>query len=345
MASTSGTAEAAGKPPVVLLIGMAGAGKTTLMQRINAYAREQGQLPYTINLDPAVKTLPYGANIDIRDTVNYREVMKQYQLGPNGGILTALNLFATRFDKVIEFVEKRSAQISQVFVDTPGQIEIFTWSASGAVITESLAATMPTMVLYLVDTPRCTSPVTFVSNMLYACSIFYKTKLPMVVCFNKADVVDSEDYELLREALQRDDSYMSTLSQSMGLVLEEFYKTLAFASVSAVTGQGMATLFQRIDEAKTEYYRSYVPELERLRVEKAEIEQRAKEEAMERLHTDMGKAGAVVVDGKGSVLGAPGVSHWRSPALPEDSSDEGDDDEEDEDEMDPSFQRYLASQQ
>lgn len=26
--------------------------------------------------------------------------MKQYGLGPNGGILTSLNLFATRFDQV-----------------------------------------------------------------------------------------------------------------------------------------------------------------------------------------------------------------------------------------------------
>ncbi len=32
--------------------------------------------------------------------VKYKEVMKQYGLGPNGGILTSLNLFATRFDQV-----------------------------------------------------------------------------------------------------------------------------------------------------------------------------------------------------------------------------------------------------
>lgn len=31
--------------------------------------------------------------------VNYKNVMKQYGLGPNGGILTACNLFATRFDQ------------------------------------------------------------------------------------------------------------------------------------------------------------------------------------------------------------------------------------------------------
>ena len=45
---------------------------------------------------------------DIRDTVNYKEVMKQYGLGPNGGIVTSLNLFSTRFDQVMRFIEQRA---------------------------------------------------------------------------------------------------------------------------------------------------------------------------------------------------------------------------------------------
>lgn len=44
---------------------------------------------------------PSGVSVtDIRDTVNYKEVMKQYNLGPNGGIMTSLNLFATKFVEV-----------------------------------------------------------------------------------------------------------------------------------------------------------------------------------------------------------------------------------------------------
>jgi len=33
--------------------------------------------------------------------------MFRYGLGPNGGIVTSLNLFATRFDQVMQFVEKK----------------------------------------------------------------------------------------------------------------------------------------------------------------------------------------------------------------------------------------------
>jgi GTPase SAR1 family protein len=99
------------KPVVCIVIGMAGSGKTTLMQRLNAHLHMKKQPPYVINLDPATASIPFGTNIDIRDTVKYKEVMKQYNLGPNGGIMTSLNLFATRFDQVLNLLEKRSDQL------------------------------------------------------------------------------------------------------------------------------------------------------------------------------------------------------------------------------------------
>lgn len=47
------------------------------MQRLNSYLHTQNKPPYILNLDPAVAHMPYSANIDIRDTVDYKEVMKQ----------------------------------------------------------------------------------------------------------------------------------------------------------------------------------------------------------------------------------------------------------------------------
>lgn len=77
-----------------------GSGKTTFLHRLVCHSHASNIRGYVINLDPAVMTLPVGANIDIRDTVKYKEVMKEFNLGPNGGILTSLNLFATKFDEV-----------------------------------------------------------------------------------------------------------------------------------------------------------------------------------------------------------------------------------------------------
>ena len=262
-------------PPVsVIVLGMAGSGKTTLMQRINAYVHEKKLSSYIVNLDPAVANIPYGANIDIRDTVKYKDVMKQYSLGPNGGILTSLNLFATRFDQVMGILEKRAKtnKLKYVFFDTPGQIEVFTWSASGTIISETLATSFPTVLLYIVDTPRTTNCTTFMSNMLYACSILYKMKLPFVIAFNKTDVKESEfakqwmsDFELFQDALdqEKNQSYYSSLIRSMSLVLEEFYQNMRCTSVSAANGHGMVDLFASISSAAEEYYNSYLPDLKK----------------------------------------------------------------------------------
>lgn len=98
----------------MIVIGMAGSGKTTLMQRINSHLHSKSTPPYVLNLDPAVMHLPFDANIDIRDTVDYQEVMKQYNLGPNGGIMTALNLFTTKFDQVLSHVENRANSVEYI---------------------------------------------------------------------------------------------------------------------------------------------------------------------------------------------------------------------------------------
>jgi len=65
------------KPIAIIAIGMAGAGKSTFVQRINSYLHSTSKPPYVLNLDPAVTNTPFEPNIDIRDTVNYQEVMKQ----------------------------------------------------------------------------------------------------------------------------------------------------------------------------------------------------------------------------------------------------------------------------
>ena len=78
-APSSSTAQQKKKPIVIITIGMAGAGKSTFVQRINSYLHSQNppSPPYVLNLDPAVTHVPFEPNIDIRDTVNYHEVMKQ----------------------------------------------------------------------------------------------------------------------------------------------------------------------------------------------------------------------------------------------------------------------------
>ena len=65
--------------------------------------------PNIINLDPAVSFLPYEPDFDIRKIIDYKKTMKEYKLGPNGAIMTSLNLFASKIDELVKFVNEKKS--------------------------------------------------------------------------------------------------------------------------------------------------------------------------------------------------------------------------------------------
>uniref|UniRef100_A0A914C3P0 GPN-loop GTPase n=1 Tax=Acrobeloides nanus TaxID=290746 RepID=A0A914C3P0_9BILA len=268
------------KPPCLIVLGMAGSGKSSFVQRLTAHLHSKKIAPYVINLDPAVMKVPYPANIDIRDTVKYKEVMREYGLGPNGAIMTCLNLLCTRFDQVLDILKKREATIPYCIIDTPGQIEAFTWSASGSIITDTLASTYPTMIAYVIDSSRAVNPTTFMSNMLYACSILYRSKLPFFLVLNKADIVKPtfitkwmNDFEEFQEALdETQGTYMNDLTRSLSLVLDSFYEGLNSVMVSSTTGEGIEQVLEVIEKCKKEYSTVYKPMYDKLLKERQEID-------------------------------------------------------------------------
>ena len=131
------------RPTVILVVGMAGSGKTTFLTRLYRHLTTEAARPLTVsqrvpapegegpcggyymNLDPACTAMPFTPSIDIRTTISYKDVMSSYNLGPNGAIMTSLNLFATKFDQVINILEKRAEAepaLEYIIIDTPGQV-------------------------------------------------------------------------------------------------------------------------------------------------------------------------------------------------------------------------------
>ena len=155
------------------------------------------------------------------------------------------------------------------------------------------------------ETPRTAQPATFMANMLYACSILYKTKLPMILVFNKTDAHDAEfakewmtDFEAFQRALRESEEqpgdegvggsgYMGSLLNSMSLMLDEFYNHLDLVAVSAMTGAGIDDFLKAVDGKVEEYERDYRPEMEKARARREEEKLKGKQKELDRLMKDL----------------------------------------------------------
>ena len=114
----------------------------------------------------------------------------------------------------------------------------------------------------------------------------YRTKLPLVLVFNKTDVMSHEfaikwmrDPDAFDEALQAEKSYMSSLTRSTALALDEFYRTIPAAGVSAVTGAGMDEFFAAVGAGAREYdsvYKVFLAERVAQRQQKAADDEKRK---------------------------------------------------------------------
>ncbi|TNJ30723.1 ATP-binding protein [Giardia muris] len=300
------------RPPAFFVIGMAGAGKTTFVQRLAAeiglettsYAIRPRisadvipKRPAVINLDPAVMNVPYTPVVDIRDSFSIGDLMKRHGWGPNGAIMTCLNLFATRIDELDTLLRRRAERSSCFLFDTPGQVEVFTWSASGEIIANFFGAAYPTALLYVLDSERCANPVTFVASMMYCCSIIQRMSLPLLIVFNKDDLVGPdlregghelswrapwvymedetvlcEAFDALRIANVNEIAYSESFYDSLRDVLQEFYSLINYIHVSSFTGENFHSLTERL-RAMCVRYVEEAPERIR-RAEQAKVKAR-----------------------------------------------------------------------
>ncbi len=77
-------------PFAQLIIGSPGSGKSTYCNGMQQFMSAIGRKCSVVNLDAANEATSYPCALDIRDLIKLEDVMDEEELGPNGGILYAL---------------------------------------------------------------------------------------------------------------------------------------------------------------------------------------------------------------------------------------------------------------
>ncbi len=230
------------------MIGTAGSGKSMLTASFSEWLRMAKQDVAILNLDPGVLTLPYTADVDIRDYIDIGSLMEQYGLGPNGALVMAADLIADEIEKISSEIEDLKSDI--VIVDTPGQMELFAFRASGPFIANELLHDHPKAIVYLFDSAFCVNPLNYVSNLFLSAAVYNRFLLPQVHLLSKCDLLPKEEIdkivdwsanpaELENAIEQKLDGTKRLLSRNMMRAIHQLGLKFLLVPISAKTNDGM----------------------------------------------------------------------------------------------------------
>ena len=244
---------------VVFIVGTAGSGKSLLTSAFLEWLKMEEQNVVSLNLDPGATTLPYTPDVDVRNYIRIEDIMERYGLGPNGALILAADLIADEAGRIGDELATLNPDI--VLVDTPGQMELFAFRASGPYIAKELTKD-PEAIIYLFDAVFSSDPLNFVSNMFLSAAIHTRFFIPQIHVLSKCDLLPkeevdkiirwSEDFSELEIAIdERLKGSRRLLSQGMSKAIYQLDLNFELIDVSSVTNEGMTSLSASLERIFT----------------------------------------------------------------------------------------------
>ncbi|KAH6895262.1 hypothetical protein B0T10DRAFT_477500 [Thelonectria olida] len=177
-------------PFAQLVLGSPGSGKSTYCDGMHQFLGAIGRACSVVNLDPANDHTNYPVALDIRNLVKLEDIMRDDKLGPNGGILYALEELEHNF----EWLEEGLKEFGEDYIlfDCPGQVELYTHHNSLRNIFYKLQKLGFRFVcVHLSDSICLTQPSLYVSNVLLSLRAMIQMDMPHVNILSKIDKVSA----------------------------------------------------------------------------------------------------------------------------------------------------------
>lgn len=234
---------------ITFVTGTAGSGKSSLTSALKGWYVNSNEDAIAVNLDPGVVDLPYDADVDIRERVELQQVMEEYGLGPNGALVLATDMVATKMGEIQDEIDSFEAE--HVIVDTPGQIELFAFRQSGEFVIREARADSKAL-LFLFDPLLANTPTTFLSIALLSASVGLRMNIPRISVLTKRDIAKESAATILewsRNAKSFEDALAGTKEGEQYSLYSGLFRSVRKLSVgedlypvSSVTQEGMIAL-------------------------------------------------------------------------------------------------------
>jgi len=207
----------------IFIVGTAGSGKSLLTASLEKWLLGSEMSVTVVNIDPGVEDPPYTSDVDIREYVDYGEIMKEFGLGPNGALVASLDMALNHAPDIRE--EITDAGRDYVLIDCPGQMELFAYRNSGPLMVSSLHQTDSALSLYLLDSNIARSATGYISSLLLGVSINIRFGLPQLSVLSKSDILSPD--ELTKLELWSDEPYTleEAIDESSTGLIREYAKS------------------------------------------------------------------------------------------------------------------------
>ncbi|RYP02950.1 hypothetical protein DL764_005476 [Monosporascus ibericus] len=179
----------------VMVMGPAGAGKSTFCAALVTHLQLNRRSAFYINLDPAAETFEHTPDLDIRELISLEDVMEEMGLGPNGGLIYCLEFLMENLDFLTEALEPLTEEYL-IVVDMPGQIELYTHvpilPALVRFLTRSGALDVRLCAAYLLEATFVVDRAKFFAGTLSAMSAMVMLEIPHINVLSKMDLVKDQ---------------------------------------------------------------------------------------------------------------------------------------------------------
>ncbi|CAG9317794.1 unnamed protein product [Blepharisma stoltei] len=216
-----------------IVMGPAGSGKSMYCNIIQQHADTLGRTVRVMNLDPAAEYFKYRCDIDIRELVTLDDVMQELELGPNGGLVTAIEYLIENTDWLRDQLDGLGDD-DYILIDCPGQIELYTHMT----VMKDFVKTLKDIGfsvggVYCIDCTFLSDPTKYISASLMALAAMNQLEVPHTNILTKCDLISNK--ESLEEMLDTDPSEIAlgiaksaysakfkSFTESIAKVLTEF---------------------------------------------------------------------------------------------------------------------------